>query len=834
MARIVCPTVVGRLDELDELGRAVDEVQSGRGAVLFVTGPAGVGKSRLLQEAATLARTRAATVLAGRCVPSTVPVPYRPLGEALMQAPQPATALRSPDLSGFGSALGWVVPAWRQSGVPVMPESPVVVAEALVRALRVLAKSTSCVLLIEDVQWADPETLHAIEYLADHVHASRVLVICSMRDDAPADVITTVNRLAARRAIETVPLQPLSAAQVVEMGARSLEAAALDDAIARLLLQAAEGLPFLVEEVLATAATSGALVLRDGAWRLSGSVQRIVPESFAVSVRERLHGMGPAGRRLLGAAAMLGRSFEWRTAARAAQCDEPDAHAVLERAVGLQLLAADGDTFSFRHALTRDAVVAELLPHERARLAERCLTVVGGASPQSLDELQLAADLADTAGQREVAASLLLRAGRMSLEHGAIETAATVLQRAGRLSADPDLCADVQEALADAASAAGDLARTREVVESLLRTLAEIGATAARRAHAHLLLARCAVTATHFDVAAEELARSRTLAEEAGDRALTARVTAVAAQLAAGEGRTGEAARLADLAAEDADATGQPEVVCEALEVAARCARARDLDEAHRIGEHALQVAEAHGLAYWRMRALYQLGVVEMFRSFTIDKLRRARDEAERLGAVATATSLDMEIAATLVPQFRLDEARETCLRCLEMAELLDLRGLQAVAHTFIGIIEAERGSRRHMENALSRRRPSQATTESWPARCGAPRARSPRWRQRIAIALVTSSITPRASTRRCRGRRCRGRARRYARCSTRWRAARPTSPRLRAPRSSTRWEPDTSPTRRRCCTAGAGIASRRRMRSRGVRVTWPGRPGTATSAVVW
>lgn len=699
MARILCPTIVGRDGELAELGAAIDRAQQGSGAVLFVTGAAGIGKSRLLQEAGAQARRRAATVLTGRCVPSTVPVPYRPLGEALLEATDAIGTVRSTELAGFGAALGWIVPAWRDPRAPGAPESPIVVAEALRRALRTVARSTGCVLLVEDLQWADPETLHAIEYLTDHVGDSRVLLICSLRDEASAPAVLALRRLEARRAADVMRLGPLSRDGVMEMASRSLEAPLVDGAIARLLEDSAEGLPFLVEEILATAATSGALVRRGAAWELSHAVPRIVPESFAVSVRERMHALGPDGRRMLGAAALLGRSFDWRAAAQAAPCGSDTAHTVLELGVALQLLAADEDSFSFRHALTREAILAELLPHERAELAARCLQVVE-AMP-SLAGRQLAADLAEAAGMPEHAAALLLGAGSAALDRGAVETACALLQRAQTLSTDRRRRADVQEALADAASAAGDLARTRDAVASLLANLAAIDAPRPRRAQAHLLLARCAVTVTHFDTAAQELQRARTLTGD--DRALAARVAAVAAQLAVGEARPADAEALAREAAVDAEATDQPGVICEALEVASRCARTRDLEEALAIGRRALQVADAAGLAYWRMRALYQVGVVEMFRGYSVDTLRRARDEAERLGAVATATSLDVEIAAALEARFQHREARETCARCIETAQVLDLHGVHAIALLFLAITEAVAGSRRRMENAIGR-----------------------------------------------------------------------------------------------------------------------------------
>lgn len=702
MTRILCPELIGRDRERTELQAALAEAQSRRGGVVVLTGPAGIGKSRLLNETRALAETLRMTVLLGRSVPSQVPVPYRPIAEALLGAKKLDAALGSADLEGFTTALRWVVPGPHDHENVSHVESPIVVAEGLLRLMQELGGSDGVVLLLEDLQWADPETLHAVEYVADHAATAPMLCVCTVRDEGESDAMHTFARLEARRAITAMRLSPLSASEVTDMAAQTLRTSALDAEVDALLRDAAEGIPFLVEELLAAAATNGALVERGDGWHVAAPMRRLIPDSFAITVRQRLHGMGPDGRRILGAAALLGRRFEWRLAASAAGCSRDVTEAMLTRAVGLQLLAVQDGGFSFRHALTRDAILGELLPNERVDLATRCLDALEQDAAKPDDWRHLAADLAELAGLADRAATYLLGAGAASLRRGALDSAAAALQRAVDVAADPGLHADALQALAAAASAAGDIKRTHTSVESLLQTLAIIDAPPERRGDAHLMLARCAVTVTHFDVASEELAQARHLAADAADAALGARVDAVASQLAIAVGASDQAEALAVRAAAYGAETGQPEVVCEALEVAARCARTRDLDEALQIGERALRVAEESGLAYWRMRSRYQLGVVEMFRTGSVETLKRARDEAEQLGAVATATSLLLEITAGLEAQFRIDEARATCCRCLEMAELLELRGLAAVAHAFLGILEAGRGARRRMEDELA------------------------------------------------------------------------------------------------------------------------------------
>ena len=703
MTRILCPELIGRVRERAELQSALWNAQSRRGGVVVLSGPAGIGKSRLLNETRVLAEELRMTVLLGRSVPSQVPVPYRPIAEALLGAKGFDTALDSAELEGFRTALRWVVPGPRDRENVSHRESPIVVAEGLLRLMHELGGSGGFVLLLEDLQWADPETLHAVEYVADHVGAAPMLCACTVRDEGENDAMDTVARLESRRAVTLMRLSPLSAGEVNDMAAQTLHTTVLDPEVDALLRDAAEGLPFLVEELLAAAASNGALVERGDGWHVTAPMRRLIPESFAITVRQRLHGMGPDGRRILGAAALLGRRFDWRLAASAAGCSRAVTEAMLGRAVGLQLLAVQDGGFNFRHALTRDAMLGELLPNERIDLATRCLAALERDPAKPDHWRHLAADLAERAGLADRAATYLLEAGAASLSRGALDTASAALQRAVALAADAGLRADALQALAAAASAAGDIKRTQTTVEALLQSLATTGALPERRGDAHLMLARCAVTVTHFELAREELARAGRLAADAGDAALGARVDAVASQLAIAEGSSDRAEALAVRAAADGSETGQPEVVCEALEVAARCARTRDLDEAQEIGERALRVAEEAGLAYWRMRSLYQLGVVEMFRTGSVETLKRARAEAEQLGAVATATSLLLEISAGLEAQFRIAEARETCNRCLEMAELLELRGVAAVAHAFLGIFEAGRGARGRMEGELAR-----------------------------------------------------------------------------------------------------------------------------------
>ncbi len=702
MPHLLCPTLIGRDHEMAEVRARMEAALRTEGGLVLVSGPAGVGKSRLLLALGEEARARGLTVLLGRATPSEVPAPYRPLSEALLPI-SPSSLAEGPRLRGFEGALGRLAPQWiREPGVAPEP-SPVVVAEALLRLLHTLAVPGACVLLLEDLQWADPETLAVVEYIADHATRAPVLCVASLRDDAEGLAMQAATRLEARRAAELIRLGPLTSAEVRAMTRACLATDAIPAEVEILLHDAAEGVPFFVEELLAGLVSDGALARVRGAWASTAPLRPRVPPSFIQSVRQRIGEMGPDGRRLLGCAALLGRRFDWRLAGAAAGLSAPATHDLLTRAVALQLLAVQRTEFTFRHALTLGAILEELLPSERATLAAGCLEKVEAVGSATGDWRHLAADLAEMAGDPNRAAAHLIAAGGEALRRGALETARAALTRAASLSTDIEVRAGAAELLAETTASSGDLAAARDAVERLLATLAELDAPPGRRGQAHLLLARSAVTAARFDLASEEMAEARRLATAADDAALAARLSAVAAQVAIGEGRLGEAETMASRAAESAEATGQPEALCEALEVAGRCARTRDLNQAEAIGRRAMSVAEDHGLTLWRMRATYQLGIVDLFRSGAVEVLERAREDAVRLGAVATVAHLDLEIGAGLEFQGRWEEARERLQNCVETSGVLGLRTLEATAHVFTAIVEAESGSRRRMESAISR-----------------------------------------------------------------------------------------------------------------------------------
>ena len=675
MESVRCPVVVGRDSEMESLRIALAGAEAGRGSVVVLAGEAGVGKSRLLGELAEVTRTRGGLAVTGRAAASGAASPFRPLSEALLQALR-ARELTSIGLGPWSAALRSVIPVQASDAVgpaAAMAEIlPTARGEAVVRLLRALAGTTGLLVGLEDLQWADPDTLAVVEYLADNLQTERVLCIGTVRPEPGSPGYELVQSLEARRSVRLVSLARLSVEQTRQMVLACRPAVSGD--VVRYVVGAADGVPFLVEELLASPG---------------------VPASFAAAVTARLAGLDEAERRVIQIAAVLGRHFDWRLLT--ASADEPQlVGQALEHAVGSGLLEFHGDAYQFRHALTREAILDTLLPHVRAELSQAALAAVQAGRPGLTGASRdLAAELALQAGDTELAARLLTESGRESLRRGALATAASTLRRASNV-AEPDRLRHTANALlAEALALAGRVDECMSVSAAALRQSATAGPSA--QAQIHLAVAHAAVEATRWPVAADHLASAERLLEEDPDPALRQRWRVLAAETALSKRDVAAAQRLAELVLESALATA--DVRCHALGLLGRSHRARDLEAARVAFEKALTCAEMANLPLWRLRALHELGTIELFEQAGTRRLEQARQTADDLGALSTAAVLDIQLAAAYLFRFDPEAGKRHAASALAAAERLHLTQLRATALVFLAELAGLRRDVEEMES---------------------------------------------------------------------------------------------------------------------------------------
>ena len=660
--------MVGRGDLLSGL---LGLCQSGSGSTVVLTGVAGSGKSRLLSELGSLAEADGALVLRGHAVAGGGA--FRPVAEALIRV-APVVLSADERLAPFRWVLARILPSWPAgtTGGVHLVDPVVVLGEAVLELLRVIGADRACVLLLDDLHWADQDTLALLEYLAGGVTSLGVTVVAAARDDE----VQPPGLLALRHhsAVSTVSLPGLSRADVVELG-RMCAGGDLAPDVEDYLVGAADGLPLLVEELFAGLVEAG-LVVREGTrWRAAGPIPSRVPGALAELVGRRLHALRLEDADLLCVAAVLGQDLDW-TVLPAVTGRDHDAVAVGLRAgaeAGLLLVDPLEGALRWRHALTRDAVLAGLTTPERAAVAGRAADALD-APPGGLHgaRLALVADLQARGGRPERAATLMLAQAREHLDAGALAAARSVLEHAVVLaSGDPGLALEIA---IERVRVLALVARTDEALAVGDAVLPS--ATGAHRMALAIAVAQACVAAERFAQAGRYLRA----AADPGD----ARVLALSAHVALGSGQLDHSVVLGRQAVEAGLADDVPEAVCEALEVVGRGLRRADPVASHAAFARAEQVAADRGLVPWRIRALSELAIDDMLGGGSGLRLRQVRELAIGAGLLGTATVAEMQLAAVTSAVDGMVASMVTADRCAESARRLGLVGLQAAALLFV------------------------------------------------------------------------------------------------------------------------------------------------------
>jgi DNA-binding NarL/FixJ family response regulator len=668
----------------------------GRGGALVLAGEAGVGKSRLAEHMRAVAVRARIRVVTGRALPAGIGGMLGPVAEVLLDVTRGLPAPDDEELTPYLAVLASVLPDWRRPGWPAPAEPVLVTAEAVLRVLRWATQGAGIVVILEDLHWADDATLAVVRYLVDHGGEVPVVLLATVRTGDGRDDVQAVLGAAGAH---VCPIGRLNAEESRDMAiACAGPGSASGDRVAA-AVRAAEGLPLLLEDLLAT-----------------GDLGRLPPR-FADTVRARLGRLDAGQRRVLEAAALLGRRFDWRLLELAAGVPGAIVAAALHRGAAAQLVVNEGAGFEFRHALTRDVILAEMAAADRFRLSLAAADALMAAADDGTGNdgrALLIGQLLVDGGEPARAARVLLDAGGRAYAAGDFATAELLLREADRSAEGLDdlriaVAGRLAAVLLDAGQpgeAAGVAAGTVSVADGRDRA----AATAMR-----LILARASVMTARWDEARAQLGQVRReragdLATDAdpatdADLATDAEIALVEAQVALGDGRADWRARaeqLAMAAAELAAGAGRPDLSCEALETLGSCARLYDLDAAAAAFRRALDLAAAAGLRVHRLRILGELGTVEMLRDARGERLEQARAEALRAGAVGMAVGIGANIAALLAMTARFEDVMAVAAEVERTAERLGLVPLQAAALLMQGFAQAHLGRAREMERYLS------------------------------------------------------------------------------------------------------------------------------------
>jgi len=463
VARRLDSPLVGRVAELDLLRAELDRAVAERACrVVTILGEPGVGKSRL---AAELTSGSDALVLEGRCLPYGHGITYWPLVEMTRRLDLDAALAGQPDAElvrgRLLEATGRAEPRSRSDEL----------YWAVRRLLETLARERPVVVVLDDVQWAEPAFLDLVEYLAGWSRNGAVLACCLARPDL-AEV--RPSWAATGTTLELAPLGRDESRQLLENLGGPLDPEAAD-AVGR----ATGGNPLFLEEMLRMLVEDGVLVERDGVLAPLAEVGALrVPETVQAVLAARLDLLGAEELAVLQRAAVIGQVFWWGAVADLSPPGEAqDVPGRLQALVRKDLVRPDRRTFAgedgfrFGHILIRDAAYESMPKRLRAELHERFAGWVeeraeGGEFDEILgDHLERAYRCGAEVGRADEglatrAAAALGRAGRRALAREDPHAAVTLLRRAAALASDDAaLLVDLAEALVGA----GELAAAAEV-----------------------------------------------------------------------------------------------------------------------------------------------------------------------------------------------------------------------------------------------------------------------------------------------------------------------------------------------------------------------------------
>ena len=574
------PGIRGREAETAVLDDAIDRAATGRLAVVLIDGEAGIGKTRLLQDALEKARCRGLRVAAARAAELERTRPFGLVAAMFgctRSAPDPRRAaigelLSSGDRGDF-EGRGPVT-------VTSDPGLQFRAVDAFADLAEELALDGPLVLGVDDLHWADPSSLMTLGALAARLDGLPVAIIGCSR---PAPAVAGLERLAS--ALEAAGGRRLSLRELDGRAVAELVADAVGAAPGRRLLagiSGAAGNPLFVTELLGALAQEQMITISDGRAEVSDLT---LPPTLRLTILRRISFLADGTLEALRCASVLGTGFTLTDLAEVTGRSAVDLSTNLAEPLRARVLEDDGTRLRFRHDLIRDAIYEDLPASVRGALhreAGQRLAAAGAPAAQVAEHLARGARpgdaeaigwLARAARQAAVtspgvAADLFGRA--IGLTHEADEgrdrlmaERAGTLMLAGRVPAaltacrellgrhhDPDADGRVRICLAHALLAQGQV---RDALGELDRASGSPGISEAERAAAHAWAGFARISLGDLDGAA---ASERAAAEGAADDHLTTSIImSTTARIAESRGHLGEALELAADAVRRADAS---------------------------------------------------------------------------------------------------------------------------------------------------------------------------------------------------------------------------------------------------------------------------------------
>ena len=408
--------IVGRAAELRIVSDAYARVIAGQPQVMLITGEAGIGKTRLVEELTGLVRSAADG--ARVCVGESAPV----AGAALAYGPF---------VAALGNEAGWLLADDREGNMLAARHRLFV---RVFELLASLAARSPLVVVLEDLHWADESSRELLTFLAVRLRTERVMITGTLREELTDSVRRWLTELEHRPRVTRLRLGPMADTEIAVLVAGAMPAGASPDQVAT-VVAAADGNPLFAKEIAST--------------EPGGS-----PASITDAVLVKASALTPHARAVVDQISVADGGMPHELLAATVKLSEARLLTAARAGVESGLLAPTGNGYSFTHAVIRQVIYTQTLPSKRCLLHRRLAEVLAdrpGSDPGLL------ARHWQLAGRPDQAAAAALLAARRAVSVRAYPEAAKNYGLAIELiNWLPEAGPDLLEEAARSASWAGD------------------------------------------------------------------------------------------------------------------------------------------------------------------------------------------------------------------------------------------------------------------------------------------------------------------------------------------------------------------------------------------
>jgi class 3 adenylate cyclase/tetratricopeptide (TPR) repeat protein len=523
--------VVGRARELEVVSQQLLATPATGLTAVVLEGEAGIGKTRMLEATARLASEQEQPFFVLEvAADEELQGPFL-LFRSLLTSPQMASVAREARAGEPLDAAQEAISGRSQRMEGLSPQEQMLrTFDEVATTILALTRERPLLLMLDDLQWADDDSIQLIRYLVRTMGSAPLFLLISLRphsDSATGGATKLIADLDRMRVTQVLRLQRLTERQSGEL-LENLLGAPADESTVNSLHSRSEGVPFFLEELTRAYREAEALQLIDGTWTLTKLSGPAVPSSIQSLVERRLAQLSEDCRSRLADAGVLGRRFRLADLARVlarieggAPQSELQVGEDLRNAVDLGLIVAErpgtGYDYSFSHDQIRASLLASL-PRQRKRdihqaIAEH-LAVEGGE--QSLSML---AYHALEAGDQVLAIDSGIRAAQTAVALSAPEEAVRLIDATLPAASDPEKRIEMLRIKDDALAV---LDRGVERMANLAEMAALSGAVASPSLDAEVRLRRASAAraSEDYDLAAELAQAVCASAEDSGDRSL--------------------------------------------------------------------------------------------------------------------------------------------------------------------------------------------------------------------------------------------------------------------------------------------------------------------------